>query len=192
MKWVTLKPCLVFNWVMLLGGFSVPLTVIQTVNLNSKFCSFQVRILIRKDNTDNKVCKKECYTKETRQKGIEKIKCCKFLVQFAGNLSERVSGKQSSLNLSIFLFFFFFLPFFFYRKVSEFFEFRVFFKVLFRRILRWIFSIEFSFSWIFSSRLSFIFISSETSFKKRVTKPICLANFSCLYNSVPKFVQRVK
>ena len=32
-----LKPSLVFNWLMFLGGFSVPLTVIQTVNLNSKF-----------------------------------------------------------------------------------------------------------------------------------------------------------
>ena len=53
-----------------------------------------------------------------RKKGIENIKCCKFLVQFAGNLFLRVTGKQSSLNLSIFLFFFLF-----YRNVSEFFEF---------------------------------------------------------------------
>ena len=35
---------------MFLAGFSVPF---QTVSLNSKFRSFQVRILIRKDNTDN-------------------------------------------------------------------------------------------------------------------------------------------
>ena len=40
---------------MFLGGFGVSLTVIQTVNLNSKFRSFLVRILVRKDNTDNKV-----------------------------------------------------------------------------------------------------------------------------------------
>ena len=46
--------------------------------LNGKFCSFLVRILIRKDNTDNKVSKREFYTKETKKKGIEKIKCCKF------------------------------------------------------------------------------------------------------------------
>ena len=44
MKWVTLKPSLALNWVMFLGGFSVPLTVIQTVNLYSKFHSFLVRI----------------------------------------------------------------------------------------------------------------------------------------------------
>ena len=35
---------------MFLGGFSVSLTVIQTVSLNSKFRSFLVQILIRKDN----------------------------------------------------------------------------------------------------------------------------------------------
>ena len=37
MKWVTLKPSLVFDWEMFLGGFSVQLKVIQTVKLNSKF-----------------------------------------------------------------------------------------------------------------------------------------------------------
>ena len=40
---------------MFFGGFSVPLTVIQTVNLNSKFRSFLIQILIRKYNTDKKV-----------------------------------------------------------------------------------------------------------------------------------------
>ncbi len=75
---MTLKPSLVFNWVMFLGSFSVPLTVIQTVNLNSKFRSFLVWMLIRNDNTDNKAFKKEFFTKETKKKGIEKIKCCKF------------------------------------------------------------------------------------------------------------------
>ena len=106
MKWETLKPSLVFNWVMFLGGFSVLLTVIQTVNLNSKFRSFLVRILIRKDNTDNKVFKREFYTKKAKERD-RKNKVLQIFVQFAGNLSERVSGKQSSLNLSIFLFFFF-------------------------------------------------------------------------------------
>ena len=37
LKWVTLKTSLVFNWVMFLRGFSVPITGIQTVNLNGKF-----------------------------------------------------------------------------------------------------------------------------------------------------------
>ena len=68
-EWVTLKPSLVSNWVKFLGDFSVLLTVIQTVSLNSKFHSFLVQILIQKDNTDNKVFKKEFYTKEKRRKG---------------------------------------------------------------------------------------------------------------------------
>ena len=46
----------------------------ETKPSNSKFRSFQVRILIQKDNTDNKVFKREFYTKETRKKGVEKIK----------------------------------------------------------------------------------------------------------------------
>ena len=70
---MTLKPSLVFNWVMFLVGFSVPLTVIQTVNLNSKFRSFLVQIWVQKDNTDNKVFKKGILYKEIRKKGIEKI-----------------------------------------------------------------------------------------------------------------------
>ena len=49
---------------MFLGGFSISLTVIQTINLNSKFRSFLVRVLIRKDNTDNKDFKKEFYSKK--------------------------------------------------------------------------------------------------------------------------------
>ena len=61
---MTLKPSLVFNWVMFLGAFNVQLTVIQTVNLNSEFHSFLVRILVRKDNSDDKVFKKEFYTKK--------------------------------------------------------------------------------------------------------------------------------
>ena len=51
---------------------------VHTVSLNIKFRSFLVRTLVRKDNSDNKVFKKEFYTKETRKKVIEKIKCCKF------------------------------------------------------------------------------------------------------------------
>ena len=74
------------------------------VSSNSKFCSFLVWILIRKENTDNKVFKKEFYTKETRKKGIEKISVANFSA-ICWNLSERVSGIQSSLNLSIFLLF---------------------------------------------------------------------------------------
>ena len=113
---------------MFLGGFSVPLTL----NLNSKFRSFLVRILSRKDNTDNKVFKRN-FIQRIKKERDRKDKVLQIIVQFAGNLSERVSGKQSSLNLI------FFFSSLFYRKVSEFFEFRVFFKVLFRRILGWIF-----------------------------------------------------
>ena len=47
-----------------------------------------------------------------------------------------MSRKQNSLNLSIFLFFF---GGGVYRKVSEFIKFRVLLKVIFRRILGWIF-----------------------------------------------------
>ena len=121
----------------------------STISLNSKFRSFLVWILIPKDNTDNKVFKREFYTKETRKKGIEKIKCCKFLVQFDGTYLRECPGKQSSLNLSIFLLFFLFC-----RKVAEFIKLQVFFKVLLAE-----FSVEFSFSHLtwksFSSRLSF-------------------------------------
>ena len=151
--WVTLKPSLIFNRVMFLGEFSVPLTVIS----NSKFRRFLVRILIQKDNTDNKIFKREFYTKETRKKGKEKIKCCKFLVQFAGTYLWECPRKQSSLNLSIFFFFVlskrfrvlwiwvFFSSFLFCRNVSEFFEFEYFsFKFLFNRIVGWIFFQSFS------------------------------------------------
>ena len=65
-----------------------------TVSLNSKFRSFLVRTLIRNDNTDNKVFEKEFYTKETRKKGTEKIKCCKFLVQFARTYLRECPGNK--------------------------------------------------------------------------------------------------
>ena len=47
-----------------------------------------------KDNTDNKVFKKEFYTKETRKKEIERIKCCKFLVHFAGTHLRECPGNK--------------------------------------------------------------------------------------------------
>ena len=59
-KRMTLKPNLVFNSVMFLGGFGVQY---QTVSSVAKFRSFLVWILIRKDNTD-KVFKREFYTKK--------------------------------------------------------------------------------------------------------------------------------
>ena len=43
------------------------------VSLNSKFRSFLVRILIRKDNTDNKVFKRDFYTKEKNEKERNRI-----------------------------------------------------------------------------------------------------------------------
>ena len=75
-----------------------------------------------------------------------KDKVLQIFVLFAGNLSESVSWKEC-LNLRVFLFF--------YQIVSKFIKFRVFFKVLFRRILGWIFFqlnfllVEFSFIWFF-------------------------------------------
>ena len=60
---------------MFLGGFRVQF---QMVSLNCKFRCFLVRILIRKDNTDNEFFKRNFYSKQTRKKGIEKIKGRKF------------------------------------------------------------------------------------------------------------------
>ena len=116
-------------------------------------------------------------------------------VQFAGNLSERLSGKQSSLNLSLFLFFFFLFFFFlFYQKVSKFIKFRVFFKVLFRRILGWIFFL-----------LNFLYRTSEVDFhlflllflgklhsrSKERNQSVSL-KFFVLSVRVPKFVLSVR
>ena len=36
----------------------------------------------------------EFYTKETRKIGIEKIKCCKFLVQFVGTYLRECPGNK--------------------------------------------------------------------------------------------------
>ena len=59
---MTLKPNLKFNWVMFAGWG------LLWVSSNSKFRSFLVRILIRKDNTDYNVFKKEFYTKKKTRK----------------------------------------------------------------------------------------------------------------------------
>ena len=58
-----------------------------------------------------------------------------ILVQFAGNLSEIVCGKQSSLNLSLFLFFFCLIE-----KFLSSLNFESFLSFFFCRILGWIFS----------------------------------------------------
>ena len=50
----------------------------------------------------------EFYTKETRKERDRKDKVSHILVQFAVNLSERVSGNQSSLNLNLKKIFFLF------------------------------------------------------------------------------------
>ena len=121
---------------MFLGGFSLPLTVIQTVNLNSKFRRFLVRILVRKDNTDNKNFqrnliqrnKKENYRKDKVFQIFRTI--CRKLIW------DRESGKQSSLNLSLFLYFFCFIEKF---QTSLNFEFSL-------RFFSEEFSLEFSFS----------------------------------------------
>ena len=89
-------------------------TVIQTASLNSKFRSFLVRILIQKDNTCNKVLKKEFYTKETSKKGIEKIKCCEFQFNFLEFICESVRATK------FFEFEYFSFLFLFCRNVSQF------------------------------------------------------------------------
>ena len=71
------------------------------VILNNKFRSFQVRRLIQKDNTDNKVLERNFIQKKQERKD-GKDKALQILVKFARLIWERVSGKQSSLNLSIF------------------------------------------------------------------------------------------
>ena len=53
------------------------------VILKDKFHSFLVRILIQKDDTNNKVFKKEFYTKETRKKEVEKMET--YLRECLGN-----------------------------------------------------------------------------------------------------------
>ena len=84
---------------------------------------------------------------------IKKIKRCKYLVQLGGNLSERVSRKQSSLNFSLFLFFFCFIEKF---QSSINFEFSL-------RFFSAEFSVELSFSRIFF-QLNFLSRTSIVDF----------------------------
>ena len=90
-----------------------------------------------------------------------------ILVQFGDNLTERVSGKQSSLNFESSLRFF----------SAEF----------------WV---EFSFSWIFLVEIqwsTFIYFYFLGSFIQEASDETnLLANFSCLYISVPEFVLKVR
>ena len=58
---MTLKPNLVFNWVCSKG--------LLCIILNGKFCSLLVRILIQKDNTDNKVLESNFIQKKQDRKG---------------------------------------------------------------------------------------------------------------------------
>ena len=71
----------------------------------------------------------------------------KILLQFAENLRERASGKQSSLNLSIFLFLCFF---FFIEKYQSLLNFESSWRFFSAE-----FSDEFSFRWIFLAQLSY-------------------------------------
>ena len=105
-----------------------------------------------------------------------------------------MSGKQSSLNLSTFLFFLFFLFFFFLcnRKVSEFIKFRVFFKSSFSTE----FSVEFSFSRIFLAELQksiFIYFYFLGGFIQEASDETNqLAIFLAFTVPFPKFVLRVQ
>ena len=56
---------------------------------NSMFHSFQVQILIQKDDTNNKVFERKFYIIETKEK-IKRIKYCKFVVICGTNLRESV------------------------------------------------------------------------------------------------------
>ena len=67
-----------------------------------------------------------------RSKELRKL-LLQILEQFAGNFFESVQ-KTKFFDFKVFFF-----SFLFYRKVSEFIKFGVFLKVLFRRILGWIF-----------------------------------------------------
>ena len=120
------------------------------------------------------------------------------------NLSERVSGKQSFLNLSIFF------SFLFCRNVPEFIlgrisavNFRLILLLFLRKLLACsslpeIQEARDETQIIFLPFISvpklilffyFGFISWEALFKKQVTKPICWLNFPA-FSSVPEFVQR--
>ena len=92
-----------------------------------------------------------------------------ILVQFAGTYLSECSGNK------VHWIWVFFISFLFCKNVSEFFELWVFFKVLFSRILDWIFFL--SLNWQNFSRglsFNFTFISWEAPFK---TKPFCRLKF---------------
>ena len=129
--WVTLKLSLEFNKVMFLGSFSGSLTVIQAVNLSRKFRSLQVRILVRKNNTDNKVFKRNFIQRNKKERN-RKDKALQIFCTICGK-----HIWESVRETKFFEFEYFF--FLFYRNVLKFIKFRVFFKVLFHRILGWIF-----------------------------------------------------
>ena len=109
-------------------------------------------------------------------------------MQFAGTYLRECPRNKV---LWIWVFFFFLFCFLFYRKVSE------FFKALFQRIHGWIFfRLNFSSSWIFLVELqqsTFIYFYFFGSFIQEASDgTTLLANFSCLYLSVPEFVLRVR
>ena len=107
------------------------------MSFNSKFHSFQVWILIWKDNTDNKVFKGN-FIQRNKKERDRKDNVLQILSTICGNRSEIESRKQSSLNLSLFLFFFCFIEIF---QSSLNFKFSL-------RFFSTEFSVEFSFSWI--------------------------------------------
>ena len=86
---MTLKLSLVFN-VMFLGSFSA---LFQTVSSNGKFLNFLVRILIRKDNTDNKFLKRNFIQRNKKERG-RKDKVLQILVQFAGTYLRKCPGNK--------------------------------------------------------------------------------------------------
>ena len=67
---------------------------IQKVNLDSKFRSFLVWILIQKDNKDNKVFEKEFYTRKNKKERDRKDKVLQIIVQFAGTYLRKCLGNK--------------------------------------------------------------------------------------------------
>ena len=128
------------------------------------------------NNTDNNVFKREFYTKETGKKGTEKI-VLQILVQFVGNLSERVSGETKFFEFEYFSFLFLF-----YQEVSEIIKFRVFFKVLFSRILGWIFFQLHFFGWtsVVDFHLFSLLFLGELHSGSQWQNPSAGLSFSCL------------
>ena len=134
------------------------------VNSSSKFCSFLVRILIQKDNTDNKDFKKEFYTKETKGLWIWAFFSFQFYqnVQFSFNF-------ESSVKLSF--------------QQNSWGEFSFSYLTWYNFICRLSFNFTFI-SW--EACLKYLLAVQEVS-----DKTFLLAILSCLYSLVPKFVLRV-